>query len=1191
MSREKLLRIYKSNAVEGFVLKGQKKTSCGCDTCAQAKLQRNAIHHHRLHSDPATYLGHTVSTDVKVVPYPSFRGFKYVVNFVDHATRFGMCYFVRSKTEIPKQVEKYLADMRHLGVIVRTIQSDRGMEYFSQEGDIISDRDRKLSEFDRICAAQEPKVKHVLQPIEMKEKVAEIWFKDHFRAANAFLWEARLSPAFWADAIAYSQYLWNRTPNDHVGDTTTPWTILTGEKPRWDRFRVFGCDVWEHIPNNQYYKIPGIPRGRRLIFLGFEDGMKGWKCFDPEKRVFRTCGNVYFNEDFTHRIDALRHHDRRRALLRADLDQPVQLDDFTDPNSSAVRNLYLDADTPVPQASVENFDSRDGAAEESDDKGKSRTRKEESHVGTTRGRKEESHVGTKERKKEESHVGTKERKKEESYKDSTTQRNKKNESKGNKRSIGSVRGRFENRVTGGDEENDRSSYGTLHLRPLRLLPVGTPVRLSDEDKKFLKYAMMHNIPVSYLQPCPKIRQSASRDRYLRYMHATTLSQALELGTSVDDIYWDYQRGFIKFPRHESLQPGHIYHVASTFIESGVAHVATSSGVESGLFVDLSTRRQAFQDAISGGVPSPPVLSQFHSREQADRWAATEFAKVFAAAAVDYDHTLPPEPTTYAESLSDKSSEAREWKLARDEEMESMRRFEVYKRVPISQARGHQILGARWVFKRKIGRDGRVSRYRARLVVQGYRQKPWDSFNPDEISAPVGHKDSIRLMLSIAAAENMHIHQADIKAAFLQAPLKEKIYVRAPQGYESRTASGEEEVLELSQAIYGLKQAGACFFDAAREHLLSLGFQSMVGDPCLYKRVDANGGVIIVCTYVDDFTFAVSDPSLIPTFMAELRQRFVIDDGEGGPISYILGIAVDQSLEKGTVHLCMELAITKLCKHILTDEELARAVLVDSPISTTPLQSRSDIESESSPNFDYLSAVGSILHVANCVRPDVSFAVGYLARFAANPGPQHVKAAKRVLLYLFNTRTLGITYYRESRQEKNRPILFEGAKHPLDDGSNLTQVFVDSDYAGDESRRSTQGCVVLMNSGPIAWFSVLGKTVALSTCEAEINAAVAAAKDALHISRLLKDLGYEKENRPIQIAEDNAAAIAQAESGLRSVRKAKHYEVKLAFLQQLVLSKDIAFRYCPTALQRADLLTKALPSDQHLRLTGMLLSYP
>ena len=99
-------------------------------------------------------------------------------------------------------------------------------------------------------------------------------------------------------------------------------------------------------------------------------------------------------------------------------------------------------------------------------------------------------------------------------------------------------------------------------------------------------------------------------------------------------------------------------------------------MESGLFVDLSTRRQAFQDAISGGVPSPPMLSQFHSREQADRWAATEFAKVFAAAAVDYDHTLPPEPTTYAASLSDKSSEAAEWKLARDEEMESMRRFEV-----------------------------------------------------------------------------------------------------------------------------------------------------------------------------------------------------------------------------------------------------------------------------------------------------------------------------------------------------------------------------------------------------------------------------------------------------------------------------------------------------------------------------------
>ena len=53
------------------------------------------------------------------------------------------------------------------------------------------------------------------------------------------------------------------------------------------------------------------------------------------------------NKSFSHRIDALHHHDRRRAMLRDNRDQPDQLNDFDDPNASAVRNLYLDPDTPV----------------------------------------------------------------------------------------------------------------------------------------------------------------------------------------------------------------------------------------------------------------------------------------------------------------------------------------------------------------------------------------------------------------------------------------------------------------------------------------------------------------------------------------------------------------------------------------------------------------------------------------------------------------------------------------------------------------------------------------------------------------------------------------------------------------------------------------------------------------------------
>ena len=109
------------------------------------------------------------------------------------------------------------------------------------------------------------------------------------------------------------------------------------------------------------------------------------------------------------------------------------------------------------------------------------------------------------------------------------------------------------------------------------------------------------------------------------------------------------------------------------------------------------------------------------------------------------------------------------------------------------------------------------------------------------------------------------------------------------------------------------------------------------------------------------------------------------------------------------------------------------------------------------------------------------------------------------------------------------------------------------------------------------------------CEAEVNAAVAAAKDALHLKQLLIDLDVFDPQAPLQIGEDNSACIAQAESGLRHVRNAKHYEVRLRFLQQLVVEKSVEFVYCPTDLQLADFFTKPLDVIKFKRFRDFMLS--
>jgi hypothetical protein len=310
-----------------------------------------------------------------------------------------------------------------------------------------------------------------------------------------------------------------------------------------------------------------------------------------------------------------------------------------------------------------------------------------------------------------------------------------------------------------------------------------------------------------------------------------------------------------------------------------------------------------------------------------------------------------------------------------------------------------------------------------------------------------------MFLSICAAENLRIFQADVKAAFLQAPLDEKIFLRAPPGYkEVDEATGEEVVWELSKAVYGLKQSSNSFWKAMKDHLVANGFTSMLGDPCLFRKEMPDGGVILAVLYVDDCTFAVSNMEHHPYFMSMLRSRFVVPEGEGASVEWLLGMAIDQDVEKGTVRMNMETAITKLALGLLTKEELVKAADVCLPMLPNAKLPKLLVREVPVEDFDYLSVVGSLMHLANCVRCDIAYAVGCLARHALNPGKAHVKACRRVVMYLYNTRTLGITYSRSlNALERNIPAMHEGAKHPLDNEQNKLKTFADSDYAADETR--------------------------------------------------------------------------------------------------------------------------------------------
>ena len=116
--------------------------------------------------------------------------------------------------------------------------------------------------------------------------------------------------------------------------------------------------------------------------------------------------------------------------------------------------------------------------------------------------------------------------------------------------------------------------------------------------------------------------------------------------------------------------------------------------------------------------------------------------------------------------------------------------------------GSKPLGYKWIFKRKMKADGSIDKYKARLVIKGYKQK--EGLDYLDTYSPVTRISSIRMLIAIAAINNLEIHQMDVKTAFLNGDLDEEIYMEQPKGFI--VPGQEKKVCRLVKSLYGLKQA-------------------------------------------------------------------------------------------------------------------------------------------------------------------------------------------------------------------------------------------------------------------------------------------------------------------------------------------------------------------------------------------------
>jgi hypothetical protein len=155
------------------------------------------------------------------------------------------------------------------------------------------------------------------------------------------------------------------------------------------------------------------------------------------------------------------------------------------------------------------------------------------------------------------------------------------------------------------------------------------------------------------------------------------------------------------------------------------------------------------------------------------------------------------PLTYKEAIND-LEHGEQWREAIIEELRSLIGNGTWKEVV--PPKGANIITSKWVFTIKTLTMGVIDRFKARIVARGFTQIYGVDY--DETYAPTPRHDTLRLFLASVAAENLKCRQYDIKNAFTESFLKEKIYMAAPPGLGVKKG----HVLKILRSLYGLKQA-------------------------------------------------------------------------------------------------------------------------------------------------------------------------------------------------------------------------------------------------------------------------------------------------------------------------------------------------------------------------------------------------
>ena len=312
--------------------------------------------------------------------------------------------------------------------------------------------------------------------------------------------------------------------------------------------------------------------------------------------------------------------------------------------------------------------------------------------------------------------------------------------------------------------------------------------------------------------------------------------------------------------------------------------------------------------------------------------------------------------------------------------------------------------------------------------------------------------------------------------------------------------------------------------------------------------------VIILIWIDDIIIGASDENALKVVKEMLSARFKMKDL--GKLRHFLGIVFDQSegcvkmSQKRYVENILERFNTQDCKPRVTPSEQKLNYINDAQVM-------SDVKK-------YREAVGSLIYLTTCTRPDLSFVVSKLSQYFTEPTEEQWTTVKHVMRYLKGTSEKEMCFTKSPNEKLQL--------HP----------YSDADWAADttDRRSTTRYCVSLNENGPlISW-----KTKK-STCEAEYMALASATQEVLYLAQLLDGIDRHQYPAP-KVYEDNQGAIVLAKNPVNRQR-CKHVDIKYHFVRSTLADGKISLNFCPTEEMVADVMTKPATQFKLIKLTKFM----